>query len=316
MPLQLPNLDDRNYADLVEEALTLIPTDAPEWTNYNPSDPGITLIELFAYLTEMLLYRLNRVTDENIHSFLKLLNGPNWQPSGVQPDAIAKDVQTTILKLRQQERAVSCEDFENLALAADSRIARTRCIPRRNLSMDFETEREGYIGLIVVPKKGMEDQLSDIILKVQSNLEPRRLLSTRLQVVGPQYLSIKGQATVVPLPDVKETDLKEKAEASLAKYFDPWVGGEDGKGWPFGRSIFVSEIYQLLDQLPGVDYVLSDSDNRPNQPKKSVDLQRDEANVPNRRIEKDGVLVGLELKPYELVKAQVTVKTERGGRGL
>ena len=75
MPLQLPNLDDRRYADLVEEARALIPTYTPEWTNHNPSDPGITLIELFAFLSEMLLYRLNRVTAANILSFLKLLNG-------------------------------------------------------------------------------------------------------------------------------------------------------------------------------------------------------------------------------------------------
>ena len=54
MPIRLPNLDDRRYAELVEEALELIPVHAPQWTNHNPSDPGIMLVELFAYLTEML----------------------------------------------------------------------------------------------------------------------------------------------------------------------------------------------------------------------------------------------------------------------
>jgi len=71
MPLELPNLDDRTYEDLVAEALRLIPNYAPEWTNYNPSDPGITLIEMFAYLTEMLLYRQNRITDDNLRTFLR-----------------------------------------------------------------------------------------------------------------------------------------------------------------------------------------------------------------------------------------------------
>src|SRR5215471_4145977 len=80
MPLELPNLDDRQYKDLVAEALTLIPVYCPEWTNHNPSDPGITLIELFAYLTDMLMYRLNRVTSDNTRAFLKLLNGPDWKP--------------------------------------------------------------------------------------------------------------------------------------------------------------------------------------------------------------------------------------------
>ena len=66
MPIVLPNLDDRTFVDLVEEARTLIPTHAPEWTDHNPSDPGITLVELFAYLAEILMYRLNRISDERM----------------------------------------------------------------------------------------------------------------------------------------------------------------------------------------------------------------------------------------------------------
>jgi hypothetical protein len=129
MPLQLPNLDDRKYADLVDEGRSLIPTHAPEWTNHNPSDPGITLVELFAFLSEMLIYRLNRVTSANVLSFLKLLNGPDWQPLGKDPDdltpsEIAQVIPETILQLRKLERAVSPEDFEILALEADSRVAR------------------------------------------------------------------------------------------------------------------------------------------------------------------------------------------------
>ena len=303
MPLELPNLDDRNYDDLVQEALSIIPTYAPDWTNYNPSDPGITLIELFAYLSEMLLYRLNRVTDQNLVSFLKLLNGSNWQPSGTNSQALASDLRRTIQKMRQQERAITCKDLEELALAADERVFRVRCLPRRDLRMDFDTQRNGHIGLIVFPKEDVsKEQFAEIIAQVKSDLEPRRLLTTRLHFAEPQYLPIKVQATVVPLPDFKEEDLKEKAQAALDKFFDPRVGGENNKGWQFGRSIFVSEIYQLLDRLPGVDYVTS------------VDLQRNEVNLPSRRIETEGVLVGLELKPYELVKlveAEIKVDTAR-----
>ncbi len=68
-----PRLDDRTFQDLVDEAIRLIPQYCPEWTNFNPTDPGITLIELFAWLTEMTLYRLNRVPDRNYLTFLNLL---------------------------------------------------------------------------------------------------------------------------------------------------------------------------------------------------------------------------------------------------
>ena len=114
MPFQMKNLDDRRYQDLVEEAMAMIPTVAPEWTNHNPSDPGITLIELFAYLSEMLLYRLNRVTEKNIHSFLRLLSGPEWQPS--EGTSLTDEIRDTVQGIRQINRAISCDDFETLAL--------------------------------------------------------------------------------------------------------------------------------------------------------------------------------------------------------
>src|SRR6266850_264883 len=113
MPFQLPNLDDRAYADLVEEALGLIPRYAPEWTNYNPSDPGITLIELFAFLTDMLLYRLNRVTDDNTRKFIKLLNGPAWvEPPNAD---LREEIRTAVLGIRERYRAVTGDDYEFLS---------------------------------------------------------------------------------------------------------------------------------------------------------------------------------------------------------
>lgn len=77
--IPIPNLDDRTHREIVEEALKLIPQYCPEWTNFNPSDPGITLIELFAWMTEMAIYRLNKVTDKNFIAFLNLM-GVRLQP--------------------------------------------------------------------------------------------------------------------------------------------------------------------------------------------------------------------------------------------
>ncbi|MFN0085512.1 MAG: putative baseplate assembly protein [Blastocatellia bacterium] len=73
MPLPIPNLDDKTFTKLFEEARALIPRYAPDWTEHNLSDPGITFIDLFAWLAEMQIYFLNRVTDENFLKFLKLL---------------------------------------------------------------------------------------------------------------------------------------------------------------------------------------------------------------------------------------------------
>jgi baseplate J-like protein len=73
MAFNLPNLDDRRWSDFVDEARSLIPYYAPQWTNENPSDPGITLIELLAWVAEMDLYQINRVPQSHLRRFLELI---------------------------------------------------------------------------------------------------------------------------------------------------------------------------------------------------------------------------------------------------
>jgi len=73
MPLPTPNLDDRHFQDIVDEAKRLIPRFCPEWTDHNVSDPGVALIELFAWMTDLLLYRVNQVPDKVYITLLNLI---------------------------------------------------------------------------------------------------------------------------------------------------------------------------------------------------------------------------------------------------
>jgi predicted phage baseplate assembly protein len=81
-------LDDRRFQDLVYEARRRINRACPEWTEHNVSDPGITLIELFAWMTEMTIYRLNRVPDKLHVKLLELLgirlDGPSPARTGLR----------------------------------------------------------------------------------------------------------------------------------------------------------------------------------------------------------------------------------------
>ncbi|MGW5333169.1 putative baseplate assembly protein [Streptomyces bauhiniae] len=81
MVLPSPNLDDRRFQQLVDEAKRYVQQRAPEWTDHNVSDPGVTLIETFAYLVDQLLYRLNRVPEKNYLAFLDLLGIRLFPPS-------------------------------------------------------------------------------------------------------------------------------------------------------------------------------------------------------------------------------------------
>ncbi|WP_158893759.1 putative baseplate assembly protein [Amycolatopsis anabasis] len=73
MVLPVPNLDDRRFQDLVDDAKRMVMRRCPEWTDHNVSDPGVTLIETFAFMTDQLLYRLNQVPDRLYVKFLELI---------------------------------------------------------------------------------------------------------------------------------------------------------------------------------------------------------------------------------------------------
>lgn len=81
MPLTSPNLDDRTFAQLVADAKAKIPEWCPAWTDRSASDPGIVLLELFAFLTETLIYRINRIPEKAYIEFLRLL-GVSLRPPG------------------------------------------------------------------------------------------------------------------------------------------------------------------------------------------------------------------------------------------
>src|SRR3979409_115279 len=81
MALPVPTLDDRRFQDLVDDAKRLVQRRCPEWTDHNVSDPGVTLVEVFAHMTDQLLYRLNRVPGKGAPAFPAPVGGPLSPPS-------------------------------------------------------------------------------------------------------------------------------------------------------------------------------------------------------------------------------------------
>src|SRR5262252_5321632 len=73
MPFVPPNLDNRTFDQIVTEIRRRIPTFTPEWTDLNESDPGITLAQLFAFMSEQLLFQINQVPEKGLITFLKMV---------------------------------------------------------------------------------------------------------------------------------------------------------------------------------------------------------------------------------------------------
>ncbi len=279
MTLPLPNLDDRTYANLVEEAISQISLEYPEWTDHNPTDTGIILIELLAWLTEMVLYRVNQIPDENYATFLSLLKGEQWNlPINVSTQERQKilqsEIQTTLLELRNIYRAVTPEDFEKLILidwnkskdAENLKIARIKCLPLVNLESKSETDAKAHISLVVVPENNQENQVNKYAALFKF-LDERRLLSTRLHIVEPEYVSLTVETELVLQDGAQAENVKKQAENEVKMFFEPLQSDKywQGQGWPFGHNVYLSELYKLLDDLEGVDYVeslqIKDKDN-------------------------------------------------------
>nr|MBP3282876.1 putative baseplate assembly protein [Treponema sp.] len=119
------NLDDRTFEDIKNEAIALIPRYCPEWTNHNPSDPGITLIELFSWMTEMTLYRLNKVPAKTYLSMLELMGLDLTPPQSARAviefhtvEGCKKDVEikqgTKVASITSEEEPIIFETEKNL----------------------------------------------------------------------------------------------------------------------------------------------------------------------------------------------------------
>jgi predicted phage baseplate assembly protein len=168
MVLPAPNLDDRRFQDLVDEAKRLVQRRCPDWTDHNVSDPGVTLIETFAFMVDQLIYRLNRVPDRLYVKFLDLMGVRLFPPtaakvdvtfwlSAVQPATVEVPAGAEVATLRTEAReAISFTVLEDLAIVACNRsyVASSTAPPR----VDDHTERfelgEGFHCFDAPPKPG------------------------------------------------------------------------------------------------------------------------------------------------------------------
>ena len=134
MPILPPSLDDRRFDDLVEDLIARIPAHTPEWTNPRLGDPGRTLIELFAWLGDALLYRANLIPERQRLVFLSLLGmglKPARAATGIVSLAYAQPTERRAITLRPGAQINGPVPFETLGettvlpISAQAYIKRT-----------------------------------------------------------------------------------------------------------------------------------------------------------------------------------------------
>ncbi len=297
MTTGLPGVRQLVFDDLVKQARSHIPQLCEEWTHHGPTDPGITMIELVASFAEMLTYRASRQTDAITRTFLELLSGEESSRSG---EELEDTLHRTLAELWTRYRAATLEDYRYLALeewpkTSDARnlgddglIHRVHCLGERNLANKNPlSPAPGRVSIIVVPKHA-DQPTQSLKNRLWNFFEPRRLLTTRHHVVGPQYVDLTIHAQVYLLDGASRSAVVEQAATVLTKWLDPHEGGESGHGWPFGGNVYFSSIYRELDKISGVDFV------------KHVAVQGPH---PSRDLKNtDGDSIGIRIDPHELVR--------------
>jgi hypothetical protein len=157
---------------------------------------------------------------------------------------------------RNRFRAVTSEDYEWLAQRASSNIARVQCISN--------CPHEGEVTLVIVPRESAAQAKEgtkilptpQLLNMVQDYLEPRRLLTTRLHVVRPTYLEVSFEISYqIKATGADPERVKRDLENNLRRYLHPLRGGTGGKGWPFGKALMKTDLYRIVEDTEGVEYI-------------------------------------------------------------
>lgn len=188
----------------------------------------------------------------------------NAEPASGGADAESREslIRRGPRAIRHRDRAVTAQDYEDLAMMASTGVARVRCFPLQDLAagLDLRTWKPGVVSLVVVPFSTDPRPYPDLLLldAVRSHLEPRRAAEVaRLVIVGPKYISVTVRAEVVPESAASAGNLEAEIVGALSRFLHPLTGGAEGAGWSFGRKPHASDIYAVIESVAGVGYVRS-----------------------------------------------------------
>lgn len=153
--------------------------------------------------------------------------------------------------LRHRGRAVTAQDFEDLAFEASPDVARARAIATKNGS------DAGRVGLIIVPRSTAPKPIPSLNLidNVKEYLLARCAPTLDLWLAGPNWVQVKVTAEVVPSSLEAADTLEATVVTALQRFLHPLTGGSDGQGWAFGPRPHKSDLYVLIESIDGVDHV-------------------------------------------------------------
>jgi hypothetical protein len=180
--------------------------------------------------------------------------------TGGEAEETADQAAGRALQLREKPmRAVTLEDYETLTRETPG-VSIARVSARSNIHPSFPCIRaQGINTVIILPFLPVDKPFPSrgLIQAVTAYLSRRRVIGSRVFVIGPVYRDVTVQAQVQSCEGTNRTEVRQKIIDALNDFFHPLRGGPDKKGWPFGRDVYVSEVMQVIDETEGVDNVIS-----------------------------------------------------------
>jgi hypothetical protein len=251
-------LPDWTFDELVREGRALIPVHAPSWTDHNPADPGITVVEVLAYVTEVLAWRLSRVAPQARLQLLRLLRGEHWTGwealRGAPMAQVDRAIDAAVGELGAVECAVTASDFERLAVAAarvmlgPDRPLRALCRPGVDATRPTRpggpcADARAHVTVVLLPDDELDaEAMARLCARVRQDLAPRCLLTTRLHVVAPTPLHVAIGACVALRSGTNPAPVRDAIAGALRRC----AGGEP---------VRLTRIAELIDGSEGVDHV-------------------------------------------------------------
>lgn len=188
----------------------------------------------------------------------------NAEPAAGGTEAESRDslIRRGPRTIRHRDRAVTAQDYEDLALLASAEVARVKCFPLQDLAVGIAPHKvkPGVVSLVVVPHStdARPHPGRELLDAVRAHLEPRRAVEVlRLVIVGPKYVRVTVHAEVVPETAAAAGNLEANVARALSRFLHPLSGGAEGAGWSFGRKPHASDIYAVIESVAGVSHVRS-----------------------------------------------------------
>lgn len=217
---------------------------------------------------------IGEVRTGNLPSGLRVTNPvPTW--GGVDGETVAEAERRVPQFIANRDRLVTLGDFETITKATPGvDVARAKILSTLTPQAP-DLVAPGAVTIIVIPANDPRNPLApepDLLFlrAVCAHVAPRRLITTELHVRGPDYVDIWVSIAFDPITGRAAAPVREAVQSQIQEFFSPLIGGFDGTGWPFGRTVDATEILVRAAQVDGVaridSLILGDSAGARTQP--------------------------------------------------